>query len=344
MKNKLRLIWLKTSRFEFWPVYVFYAPFIFYWLWLSLRARDPFFLLKVNPGIPFGGAFGACKQCTLSQLPEHWTPKSLYFKKDTSLFDVFVSLEKSGINYPFIVKPDAGERGKGVEYIRSPYELEAYLLNQQQDLIIQEFIDYPLEFGVFFYRDPKTMQARISSITGKELLKVTGDGIHSLRELANANPRAQMHLNGLSIKHGAGFEQIPACGKEIILENIGNHCRGTIFRNNNHLINEKVVALFERIASNIEGFEYGRFDLKAESAKSLESGNGLKILEVNGVNSEPAHIYDPNYRLNRAWADVKRQFDLMYRISKKNKALYNNPSNNWIHVIQSVRNHFRPLV
>jgi hypothetical protein len=41
-------------------------------------------------------------------------------------------------------------------------------------------------------------------------------------------------------------------------------------------------------------------------------------VELNGVGAEPAHIYDPNYKLTRAWMDLINQWRMVYKISKYN--------------------------
>ena len=47
-----------------------------------------------------------------------------------------------------------GERGKGVGIINAISELRAYLnLQIKETLLIQEYIDYPIELGILFYWD-----------------------------------------------------------------------------------------------------------------------------------------------------------------------------------------------
>lgn len=60
------------------------------------------------------------------------------------------NLEQFPLDFPFIVKPNIGERGIGVELIRNKFDFKNYLaLHDNSDLILQEYINYPLEFGVF---------------------------------------------------------------------------------------------------------------------------------------------------------------------------------------------------
>ncbi|MCG8474633.1 MAG: hypothetical protein MI784_04035, partial [Cytophagales bacterium] len=50
------------------------------------------------------------------------------------------------------------------------------------------------------------------------------------------------------------------------------------------------------------------------------AGRNIKVLEVNGVNSEAAHIYDKKMRLKDAYRDVWNQQRLVYRLAKRNIA------------------------
>ena len=77
--------------------------------------------------------------------------------------------------------------------------------------------------------------------------------------------------------------------------------------------------LFLAIAIQINGFYYGRIDLKAPSLQDFLEGKNLKILEVNGVNSEPAHIYQPGFSLWQAWKILMHHWHLIFQISKTNK-------------------------
>jgi hypothetical protein len=49
----------------------------------------------------------------------------------------------------------------------------------------------------------------------------------------------------------------------------------------------------QQICDAIPGFDFGRIDLRCGDSKALQRGEGLKLLEVNGVTSEPAHVYHP---------------------------------------------------
>lgn len=81
----------------------------------------------------------------------------------------------------------------------------------------------------------------------------------------------------------------------MVLEPIGNHCRGAEFTNENHPINTAVHTQFSKIASEMKGFYFGRFDLKAKREIDLETGDFLHVMEVNGTTSEAGHIYSMGF-------------------------------------------------
>ena len=101
----------------------------------------------------------------------------------------------------------------------------------------------------------------------------------------------------------------------------GNHCRGTTFYNANKLINGQLNEVINKIALQIEGYFYGRFDLKVPNLQDLYAGKNIKILELNGVSSEVAHIYDPDYKLIPAYRDIARHMKYIAKIARKNHEL-----------------------
>jgi len=51
------------------------------------------------------------------------------------------------------------------------------------------------------------------------------------------------------------------------------------------------------------------------------AGEEFKIIEINGVNAEPTHIYDPNHTLAKAYRDIFFHMKIIYQISKQNRSL-----------------------
>lgn len=294
----------KFWQYEYWPSWVFYSPFIPYWMWKTVLCGDATYFCRVNPGIEFGGVLDYSKFHILKQIPAEFKPKTEY---------VFTKSDQAKLpKFPFVAKPDVGERGINVEIIRNQSDWGNYPVSK--DIILQEFIELPLEFGIFYVHNPKTNQAEILSITGKEFLIFESNGDQTLKEFIESHPRASSRLDYLKAKFSEDWEKIHPKGKQILLEPIGNHNRGTKFYNASHLITPSLVTKTHWIAQQIEGFHYGRFDVKASSEEALKKGEFI-ILEINGSNSEPTHIYDPEFNLFRAYQEAKRHFDWQYQIA-----------------------------
>ena len=194
--------------------------------------------------------------------------------------------------------------------------LADYLKNINAPFIIQELIDYPLELSVLHYRMPDAEKGKITSICIKKTLSVVGDGQSTVLELMQKMPRATLQLARFQSNYPERLTQIPAKGKEVELEPIANHSRGTTFLNGNHLHSEKLEKAFDKIAFQMDDIYYGRFDLKCQSIELLEEGKELNILEFNGVAGEPAHIYDPSFPVWKAYRDIYKHFKIIYKISE----------------------------
>ena len=211
-----------------------------------------------------------------------------------------------------------GERGKDVEMINEEEELKSYLVGKTFDLNIQEFIDLDFEFGILYHRMPDEEMGKITSIVQKGFLYVTGDGTSTLHDLMSQEIRIAHRLDYFEKKFKKDLDLVVLKGVKKYLEPIGNHCRGTTFYNANHLINEQLTKIFNAIALQVMGYYYGRFDLKVNSIEDLYEGNNMKIIELNGVSSEVAHIYDPDYKLIQAYKDVITHMKYIYKIARKN--------------------------
>lgn len=312
---------LKLYKWEFWPFWFFYIPVYFYWLYLSWRARSFFFFSAANPLMELGGFSNYSKYNVLKNIPPRYIPNTLLVAPDLKVDDLKILLLQRGFAFPLIAKPDRGERGKGVTKINNFEELNEYLKNAQKEMILQEFIDYPLEFGVMYYRFPNERRGHISSVVEKVFLSVTGDGRSSVRTLVQQNSRTHLFLKHLNESYPQVLDQVPPQGEKLILEPIGNHSRGTVFLDANHLINEEMVEVFDRISRQVQGFYFGRYDLKVKSLEDLYNGENIKIMELNGANSEPAHIYDPHMPILQAYRYLFSHWTNLYNISTKNHEL-----------------------
>lgn len=301
---------------EYWPFWAFYFPVFVLGPIFIFRARSLLFFTATNPCIPMGGCFGESKKQILDLLPLDYLPRAFFVDRNFSPDKFETWKQESGVSYPVIAKPDVGERGDHIAILSSSIELEAYAKKLSRPFIIQEFISSPHEFGVLVMRDLQSNLTRITSIVGKEFLRVTGDGVKTLAELMAQTPRSSFQLSRLSTY--LDLQRIPPTGESIILEMVGNHARGTTFIDRRDLMTKELEKTFHEILKPLNGFTVGRFDLKAQDIESFKRGEGIKILELNGVFSEPGHIYDPQMTLGAAWRDLIIHWWQLSGLAQKN--------------------------
>ncbi|WP_420582683.1 hypothetical protein [Reichenbachiella sp.] len=292
---------------------------MFYWAWLSLKTRSFFFFTASNPTIEFGGMLGESKDKIFKLIPDQYIPKTYKLNPSVDQDSFLERLKLEGLDYPFILKPDIGERGWMVEMIKNEKDLTDYLDRIQVDFLVQEYVAYDVELGVFYYRYPNCGRGTVSSIVMKEMLGVTGDGIRSIADLMTDDARAKMHLDQLKLKMPDRLKQIPKRDERVELNPIGNHSRGTTFLNGNHLIDSRLIEVFDKVSAQIDGFYFGRYDLRCHSVEDLYNGEHFKILELNGAGAEPAHIYQPGFSLIQAYKDIIHHLKVLADISTLNK-------------------------
>jgi len=307
--------WISRWRhWEFWPFWVFYFPVIPYFIYQAIKCRSFFFFTAANPGIEFGGMLGERKSDVFQLIPRQFYPTTLLIQNREQLLD-----SASELGYPCIVKPDIGERGVGVEVIRTPEQLLAYRQKMPVDFLLQTYVDYPLELGVFYVRMPREEKGCITSIVKKDFLTVVGDGQQSVRQLLDAELRAQLQLDFSHDRFSELMERIPQKDETVVVEPVGNHCRGTKFRDYNHAITPELTEAFDQLSRQIEGLNYGRFDIKCKSMEALERLEDFAILELNGAGAEPAHVYEPGRALWKAYRDIFSHFSLMGKVSRAHR-------------------------
>ncbi|MEQ9167968.1 MAG: hypothetical protein RLO12_17035 [Fulvivirga sp.] len=308
---------IRLRNWEYWPFLVVYWPVFIYWIWLSLRARSLLYFTASNPGIENGGMLGESKIKILNEIDDSLTPSTIFIKLGTSAEEVARQVQTSFKSYPIICKPDVGERGWKVEKIKGEKELKAYHQNISVDYIIQEFLTEPMEMGVFYYRSPNASKGVVSSIVIKEMLALVGNGKSTIQELILVNDRAKLQWNTLKVRYKDQLNDILENGAKLELVAIGNHSRGTKFLSGNHLINQKLNDTFDKISKQIKGFYFGRFDIKVETIENLYNGK-IKIMELNGAGSEPAHIYHPGSSLWSAYKVIFHHWKVLFEISVAN--------------------------
>ena len=310
-------ILIKLRHWEYWPFGILQAPFFLYWLWLSLKARSLFFFSASNPTIFSGGMMGESKYDVLNLVPKEFKPKTILIKLPARIPDVVQAMNHSGLSYPVIFKPDLGERGWMVRKIHNEHEAIQYIREIKTDFIVQEFLDLPLEFGVFYVRMPNEENGEVISINSKEMLTVTGNGKSTLAELVMKKDRAKLQSARLKQIFYQSWSSVVPSGKIVELNTIGNHCLGVKFLNGNNLITPKLNASFDFLSKKINGFYFGRYDLRCASLDDLENGK-VMIMELNGCGAEPAHIYQPGFSFWKALWVLYNHWKTLYTVSVEN--------------------------
>lgn len=316
--------WRRKRRWEYWPRWIFYPPIILFGILpAALRRRSLTIVTAVNPGISTGGLVGESKSAILAALGPHpeiarhlLLPPGSTEERMAALQDW---MQAQRLDWPIVLKPDAGERGRDVQFPAGNPEAWAMLETRPGPLIAQEFVS-GAEFGVFWQREPGAERGRVTSITRKELPEVTGDGRSTLERLILSHPR-HVHQGKYFLELLAErLAEVPAAGERVLLSRLGTHARGATFLDANHLHSPELEAAIERISRRFEGFHLGRYDLRAPSEEDFRAGRNLKVLELNGLSSEPTHIYDPAARLLPAWRALIAQWRLAYAIAAANVA------------------------
>ncbi len=305
--------WLSHwSQWEYWPLWLSAAPIVGIYLWFALRARHLFFFSNVNPSIPLGGAMGESKRDIMALLPPHVCPLTIWAPAGLPFGEVLRRMDEVGLSFPVVAKPDVGERGFLVKRVEDADTLRQHLARHYADFLVQEFVDDPIEAAVLFCRFPDG-RFSLLSVCLKTFLAVEGDGSATVRELLALNPRAAFQRERLEREQPQLLAYRPAVGERVVVEPIGNHARGTQFVDACYLISPAMTRAFEALCQHIPGVCFGRFDLKCPSVEALERAEG-KILELNGVLADPAHVFDPACGARVAYRTYYHQWHTVYKL------------------------------
>ncbi len=321
-RGRRRLLgrWIRLTRWEFWPPWVLYPPVVAKVLALGLRHRSPTLFTAANPGIPLGGFVGESKSAILDCLPRESVARYRRMSGATAqarLDSVRSFAREEGLGLPLVLKPDAGERGKGVTVVRTWDEAAARTREMEGPHLVQEYVAGP-ELGVFWLCLPGEETGRIFSVTEKRLPEVVGDGVSTVERLILADPRAvamaSTYLDNLADR----LDEVPEPGERLRLTDLGTHCRGAVFVDGRRLVTPALERAVEAVSRSFEGFWFGRYDLRSDSVESFAAGR-FRILELNGVTSEATHIYDPTHSVVDAWRVLFRQWELAFEIGSRNR-------------------------
>ncbi len=314
-KKRTNPFFIKLFNWEYWSFSTVYIPIYFYWFYLCIRARSLFFFSASNPTIENGGFVMERKSNIYDIMPSLYYPKTLLVKEGLTVKEITNLIKEKSFQFPVIVKPDIGGKGRGVRKIENMEEAVAYIQYANFPMLVQALVDYKNEAGIFYYRLPWEENGHISGIVAKEFLTVVGDGNSTIEALVLQNPRYILQLDALRRMPEINLQAVLPLGEEKVIVPFGNHARGAKFIDASNLITPTLEKSIDVICKQIPGFYFGRLDIMFTTWEDLTKGENLSIIELNGAGSEPTHIYDPAHSIFFAWREIARHLKLLYRIS-----------------------------
>lgn len=315
----------RWRHWEFWPAWMFYPPVGIYCAWLALKYRGLTVPTAANPGIFSGGMVGESKMATLKELfatSPAFTAEAELIVGDTlaaRLRSLDAIRTRLGLDFPFILKPDVGQRGAGIKLIRSAEQAEDYLRQTSAPLVAQRYAPGPLEAGIFYYRFPHETRGHIFAITEKLFPILVGDGNSTVTELIWSDPRARFMADKYLQRFSDRQSEVLALAEELKLVEAGNHAQGCIFRDGMRIWTPELESCMDEISQKLTGFFIGRYDIRYASDEDLRAGGNFQIIELNGAASEATSIYDARNSIFAAYQTLFRQWDLVFAIGAANR-------------------------
>jgi membrane protein DedA with SNARE-associated domain len=315
----------RWRHWEFWPMWLFYPPVALYYAWLAIKYRGALLPTAANPGILAGGIVGESKMATLRELvatsPEFTAEAELIAGSNTEarLTSLRGICARRNIPYPFIIKPDLGQRGAGIKLVRDEAQAVAYLRQTTAPLLVQRFVPGPFEAGVFYYRFPGESRGVIFAITEKIFPMVTGDGEATVAELIWRDPRARCLAAKYLVRLAGRENDVLPEGVSLKLVEAGNHAQGCIFRDGMRLHTPALAERIDAISQKLTGFYIGRYDIRYATEAGFSAGESFQIVELNGASAEASSIYDRRNSLWQAYRTLFRQWDLVFAIGAENR-------------------------
>ncbi|MBI1179492.1 MAG: hypothetical protein GC201_02975 [Alphaproteobacteria bacterium] len=285
-----------SAPVEVLPKWLLFTPLTIQWFWLGFRYGSVTLPSVVNPGIETGGLVGESKRACLDMIDRRFAPWVAETAAVPPGADPEAVRRAAGIGYPLIVKPDIGWCGFGVRRIADEAELAAYAaaFPAGETFLLQRLVDAPFEAAVFYVRHPHHVRGRVAALTIRHLPQVSGDGHSPITALIAADPRLRRYADAYAAVLGGAIDRVPAAGETVRLAVIASIRTGGRYEDADHLITAPFETTMDDLCRSMDGFHYGRFDVKFESVEALQEGR-FTILEVNGAGAEAIQYWDPRY-------------------------------------------------
>ncbi len=303
---------------EFWPARPFETPGYIYLAFQCLgRLIGARTLMKANFGIDHGGHAFASKYHIQQKLASDFHPKAIQLLAgdgpEKNKLKLLNFAEKVG--FPVILKPDYGFVGKGIIKINKSDDVEEKIKLLEMDFIVQEYIEAPLEFGVFYLRSKG--KGWVSGINKKHFPTVIGNGKSTIEALVKNHYRYTHYWHSY-LEYVDTSEVLPL-GEKRQISFIGSHTMGCKFTEDTHLKTPALEKKLNEIFKPTPGFNYGRLDVRTSTLEDFQKGKFV-IIEINGVDSLPTNMFDPKYSLWQCYRILLDHFYWLAKIAAENKS------------------------
>lgn len=326
------------------PKWLNLVPMVLQWCWLGLRYRSLTLPSTVNPQITAGGLVGDTKSEYFASMGPHARSMvapyvMLQVTGDDMLATALAALGEAGLEFPVVAKPDLGWCGFGVRRLDDALELADYLRRYPagETLMLQRYLDEPGEAGIFYVRHPDQPRGWLLGILLRHYPQVTGDGIHSVAQLIEADARLCRAVRNQR-EHECRFDpdEVPVSGDSVRLSLIGSTRVGGRYEDGSAFATAELLTAIEAIARDMPQFHAGRFDVRYRTLQDLRRGR-FTIMEVNGAGSEAVHAWDPKYSVWQVYRMVFAKQRLLFALGAANRARGHRP----VGMLALARHHLR---
>ena len=333
---------MKILDIGYWTSQHFYWQSLYHYFLNGARFRSMTFFSACNPAIDLGGMLYDRKTDIYDLLPQHIVPATTII---TSRSASKIFIEKNNLHFPLIVKPNVGLKGYKVYKIGNEEELDLFFRENdvnEREWLLQEYVDYEREFSVLFYRYPQEQTSGVSSFIEKSYPHVIGDGKRTLKTLIDKYNNPFLLKDNVYKKFSAELATVPDTGEKIILDYIGNYSRGAKFHSKMEYVSKEMSAMLSSLFQKANGLNFFRVDFKSDSVESFLQGE-FKVLEINGMKSEPLHIYDQHSSFLNNFRIIKEHWDIIEKITREQKELlkelptFRQGIKSWISIMRSTR-------
>ena len=294
-------------------------PMVIQWLWLAMRYRSLSLPSAADPSISVGGLAGESKKEYFDQVDpalRRWLAQTTAVAiGPAARTQAREAIERTGLRFPLIAKPDIGWCGFGVRRIDDIAALDAYMSAYPPDetVLLQEYLDLPGEAGLFYVRWPDQRRGRLVSLTVRQPPHVVGDGVSTRRALVLRAKRLQDRISFYD-----DLDRVPRAGEIATLSTVWSHRMGGLYKNVSSAITPALDETLDAIASSMPNMHVARFDVRFASLSALAAGD-FTIIEINGAGSEAIEFFDPDVPFLAAYRGILAKQAMVFAIAAQNR-------------------------